>query len=108
MAPLEIRFEDGLDPVDLVFDTAGGDLLSRSPAVVREGGRIVSVAEEGAGATYFIVEPNRDQLAELTGLIDGGSVRPAIDSVFALAEARAAFERAQSPGRSGKVVLRVA
>ena len=92
-----------------MFDTAGGDLCSRArPPSYARAGVVVSVAEEGAGATYFIVEPNRDQLAELTGLIDRGSVRPAIDSVFALAEARAAFERAQSPGRSGKVVLRVA
>jgi NADPH:quinone reductase-like Zn-dependent oxidoreductase len=102
------RFDDDLDPVDLVFDTAGGDALTRSPAVVREGGRVVTVAEEAPGAVYFIVEPNRDQLVQLTGLIDGGHVRPAIDSVFPLADARAAFERAQAGGKNGKVVLRVA
>ena len=40
------RFEQALDPVDLVFDTVGGELLERSPAVVRQGGRLVSIAEE--------------------------------------------------------------
>ena len=39
------RFEQALDPVDLVFDTVGGQLLERSTAVVREGGRLVSIAE---------------------------------------------------------------
>jgi hypothetical protein len=36
-------------PVDLVFDTAGGDRLRRSLAVLRAGGRLVSVAEDWQG-----------------------------------------------------------
>ena len=40
------RWDAGIEPVDLVFDTAGGDRLARSPGVLREGGRLVSVAEE--------------------------------------------------------------
>jgi len=46
-----VRLEDAVAPVDLVFDTVGGDVLSRSQAVLREEGRLVSVAEEAAGAT---------------------------------------------------------
>ena len=63
-------FEDAIDPVDLVFDTVGGERLTRSAAVLRPGGRIVSVAEEADGAFYFVVEPNRDQLAEVGRLAD--------------------------------------
>src|SRR6186997_3002809 len=33
-------------PVDVVFDTAGGDLLAASPAVLAPGGRLITVAEE--------------------------------------------------------------
>lgn len=105
------RFEDALEPVDLVFDTVGGELLARSPAVTRPGGRIVSIAEEppyGVNATYFVVEPNRDQLVDLARLADAGDVRPAIDSVFPLSEARAAFARSMTAGKRGKVVLRIA
>lgn len=109
------RFEDALDAVDLVFDTVGGELLRRSPAVVREGGRIVSVAEElpetrpesKVEAVYFVVEPNHEQLVQLASLVDCGELRPAIDSVFPLADARAAFERSMTSGKSGKVVIRV-
>jgi NADPH:quinone reductase-like Zn-dependent oxidoreductase len=96
-----------LAPADLVFDTAGGAQLAASPA---SGGRIVSIAEEppaGSGGMYFVVEPNREQLAELTRLVDAGELRPELDSVFALADARAAFERSMAPGKRGKVVLRV-
>lgn len=103
---------DTVAPVDLVFDTVGGELLERSPAVVRPGGRLISVAEEppaaaGIDAAYFVVEPNRDQLLEIARLADEGAVRPAIDSVYPLSEATAAFERNQARGKRGKVVIRV-
>ena len=102
------RFEEAVAPVDLVFDTAGGELLERSPAILRKGGRLVSIAEEPPGeGTYFVVEPNREQLVELARLVDGGEVRPLVDSVFPLAEAGAAFERSMATGKRGKVVLRV-
>jgi NADPH:quinone reductase-like Zn-dependent oxidoreductase len=106
------RFEDVLEPVDLVFDTAGGERLARSPAVLRPGGRIVSVAEEpavapGISTVYFVVEPNREQLTEITRLVDAGELRPAVAQVFPLAEARRAFEQTLGDNRRGKIVLRV-
>jgi NADPH:quinone reductase-like Zn-dependent oxidoreductase len=106
------RLEEALAPVDLVFDTVGGPLLQGSPALVRPGGRLVSVAEEppvteGIEASYFVVEPNREQLVEIARLVDEGVLRPVIDSVFPLAEAAAAFERSLAGGKRGKVVIRV-
>ena len=83
-------------PADLVFDTAGGSI----PA----GDRIVTIAAESPGATYFVVEPNRDQLVELARL----ELHPEIDSTFALPDAPAAFERLSARGKRGKVVLDVA
>jgi NADPH:quinone reductase-like Zn-dependent oxidoreductase len=101
-------FVDAVDPVDLVFDTVGGETLARSAAVLKEGGRIVSVAEEppeGLPGVYFVVEPDRDQLVELARLVDEGALRPAVDSVFALGDAAKAFERVMTRGKRGKVVL---
>jgi NADPH:quinone reductase-like Zn-dependent oxidoreductase len=109
-----VLFEEAVAPVDLVFDTVGGELLARSARLLREGGRIVSVAEEPLAAlsahveaSYFVVEPSRDQLTELARLVDEGIVRPLVDSVFPLADARRAFERVEMPGKRGKVVLQV-
>jgi NADPH:quinone reductase-like Zn-dependent oxidoreductase len=93
------------EPSDLVFDTVGGEGLARS---VRSAGRVVSVAEEAEGATYFIVEPNAAQLVELARLADAGELKPAIDSVFPLEEVGAAFARVAERGKRGKVVLSVA
>lgn len=107
-------YEAAVEPVDLVFDTVGGPAVTRSATVLREGGRLVSVAEEPPDeiarsfrASYFVVEPDRGQLAQLARLVDREAVRPAIDSVYPLTEARAAFERLMTPGKHGKVVLEV-
>ena len=86
-------------PADLVFDTRGGEI----PA----GERVVTIVGEVPGATYFVVEPDHEQLLELGALVDAGELRPDVDSVFPLTEARAAFERVAAPGKRGKVVLEV-
>ncbi len=103
------RLEDAVAPVDLVFDTAGGERLRRSPALLRAGGRLVSVAEDPPdGGVYFIVEPNPDQLSSIARLVDRGELLPAPVDVFPLMSAREAFARSLEPGRRGKVVLAVA
>ncbi len=108
------RFEDHVDQVDLVFDTAGDDRLTRAQAVLKDGGRIVSIATQPPPATdrsftsvYFIVEPDHDQLTELATLADNGELRPTIDQVFPLADARRAFERTTDRDHRGKIVLLV-
>jgi len=89
--------DDG--PADLVFDTAGGAL----PA----GRRVVTIAAEARGATYFIVEPNREQLVELARLADAGELEAEVDSTFPLEAAEEAFHRVAARGKRGKVVLNV-
>ena len=86
-------------PVDLVFDTRGGE--------VPTGERVVTIVEEVPGATYFVVEPDHEQLLELGALVDAGELRAEVDSVFPLTEALAAFERVAARGKRGKVVLEV-
>jgi NADPH:quinone reductase-like Zn-dependent oxidoreductase len=106
------RFEDAVRDLDVVFDTVGGETLERSWGVLRPGGRLVTVAASGEGASdprtrsaFFIVQANREQLGEIARLIDEGQLRPVVDAVFPLAEARRAYEHR---ARRGKVVLSVA
>jgi NADPH:quinone reductase-like Zn-dependent oxidoreductase len=103
------ELDDRVGPVDLVFDTVGGEFLERAPGLLARGGRLVSVAAEPPGAgMYFVVEPSREQLVELARLLDSGELGVAIDSTFALSEAAAGFERSLASGKHGKVVIRVA
>jgi NADPH:quinone reductase-like Zn-dependent oxidoreductase len=92
------------EPCELLFDTAGGEALARS---AQRADRIVTIAAEAPGATYFVVEPNREQLLELARLVDTGELQPEIDSIFPLPEARAAFARSATRGKHGKVILHV-
>jgi NADPH:quinone reductase-like Zn-dependent oxidoreductase len=104
--------------VDLVFDTVGGDTLQRSWQVIKRGGTLVSIvsppppaaAAQGHGVRFvwFIVEPNRDELVQIGSMIDAGKLRPIIEAVFPLSQARQAYEKAMKGHERGKVVLRVA
>ena len=105
------RFDDVVRDVDVVFDGVGGDTLARSRAVVRPGGRLVTIAASSDGApdqetkdAFFIVEANGAQLRELARLIDAGQLRPVVDRVFPLVQARTAYE--YHPQR-GKAVVAV-
>ncbi|HEY1377315.1 MAG TPA: NADP-dependent oxidoreductase [Gemmataceae bacterium] len=105
------RFEDPARGVDVVFDTVGGETLERSWGVLGPGGRLVTIAaseeraaDERTRRAFFIVEPSREQLAEIARLIDGGSVRSVVGAVFPFADANQAYQH--KPDR-GKTVLGV-
>lgn len=101
-------FENALEPVDLVLDTAGGERLRRGATVLGAGGRLVSVVEQPPkGGVYFTVEPNREQLASIARLVDGGELRPPPVEVFDLTSAREAFAHSLERGGPRKVVLDV-
>jgi NADPH:quinone reductase-like Zn-dependent oxidoreductase len=111
------RFEEAVHGVDFVFDTVGGDTLQRSWQVVKPGGVLLSIVSprpsfaEAQGydvrPVWFIVQPNREQLIKIGALIDEGKVRPIIDTVLPLAQARQAYEQGAKGHTRGKIVLRV-
>ncbi|MDR3574412.1 MAG: zinc-binding dehydrogenase [Anaerolineaceae bacterium] len=65
-------------------------------------------AERGIHSIYFVVSPNGQQLVEIASLADQGQLKPAIDQVYSLAQARQAFERSLSAHPAGKIVLQIA
>src|SRR5256714_8292925 len=111
------RFEDVVHGVDFVFDTVGGDTLQRSWQVVKPGGVLASVGsprpsfaeakEHDVLPVWFVVQPNREQLVRIGALIDEGKVRPIIDTVLPLSQARQAYEQGEKGHTRGKIVLRV-
>ncbi len=111
------RFEEVVHDVDLVFDTVGGDTLERSWQVVKPGGVLVSVVSprpsfaeakaHGVRPVWFVVEPNREQLIQIGALIDAGRIRPIIETVLPLSQARQAYEQGAKGHTRGKIVLRV-
>jgi NADPH:quinone reductase-like Zn-dependent oxidoreductase len=111
------RFEEAVTEMDLVIDTVGGATWERSWDVLRPGGRLVSIAvprpperegPAGRRAIWFVVEPNRSQLIEIGGLIDGGHVRPIVSAVLPLERGREAYGPSPHSSGPGKIVLLVA
>jgi NADPH:quinone reductase-like Zn-dependent oxidoreductase len=108
-------FDEGGAAYDVFIDTVGGQTLDRSFGVLRRGGRLVTLSapppagkadEYGVTATFFIVTPNRDQLAELAALVDDGRLHVEIAPTFPLDRGREAFESGQHAGRrAGKTVI---
>ncbi len=110
------RFEDVVRDVDVVLDTVGGDMPDRSWSVLKKGRTLISVAKipaqeqaiaHGVRGLFFIVEPNRDQLTQIGNLIDAGRIRPIIETVFPLSEARRAYEQGLGGHTRSKIVLKV-
>jgi NADPH:quinone reductase-like Zn-dependent oxidoreductase len=104
-------WETRIDPVDLVYDIVGGDVVARSSAIVKPGGAIVSVMapvptdRDDIRAVDFVRDPNGAQLREIARLVDEGVLRPQIGAVYPLAEARTAFMAKSTEHIPGKVVL---
>jgi hypothetical protein len=117
IAMLTQRFEDVVKPVDVVFDMVGGDTLQRSWQVVKPGGVLVSVVSprpfadvakgHDARFAWFVVVPNREHLIQIGTLIDAGHIRPIVETVLPLSEARQAYEQGAKGHTSGRIVLRL-
>ncbi len=98
--------------VDVVLDVIGGEVLERSTALVRSGGTLVTIAmppkvqpKEGR-AVFFVVEPDRAQLARLAQRVREGRLKPIVGAVRPLAETADAFaSRRRIPG---KTIIQVA
>ena len=96
--------------VDVVLDVIGGEIRDRSAGLVRAGGTLVTVASPpdvrpGDGrAIFFVVEPDRRQLAALARRLHDGRLTPIVQTC-PLREVPAAF----APGRRapGKTVIRI-
>lgn len=108
-----VHFEQAVTNVDVVFDSAGGDVLTRSLALLTPTGRAVTVAtvnettaDPRAKSAFFIVEPNGSQLADIANLIDGGFLRVFVADAVPLADTPKAFEEGHRPsGMHGKTVI---
>jgi NADPH:quinone reductase-like Zn-dependent oxidoreductase len=111
------KFEDVAKDVDVVLDSVGKDTLARSYGVVKKGGFIVSLVAEpeqaeldkhGIRGAPLSVEPNSDELAEISNLIDEKKIKAIISQVLPLSDAAKAQAQADTHHTRGKVVLKVA
>lgn len=113
---------------DVVLDIGGSTPVRRLRRVLTARGTLVIVGGEGGGRWlgmgrqlraaalspfvrqklgFFVNRENAADLAVLTGLIESGQVRPAVDRIFALGDAAAAVNYMAEGRARGKVVVEV-
>ncbi|WP_420609917.1 NAD(P)H-quinone oxidoreductase [Candidatus Poriferisodalis sp.] len=121
----------GRQGVDVVLDVVGGDYLARNIASVRVQGRIIQVGVMGEPTATFPlgallpkraaligtvlrsrpieqkIDANQRFCAELLPRFDDGSLRPVIDSRFALDDIAEAHEYMATNANVGKILLDV-
>lgn len=124
-------FADVASGVDVVLDVIGGDYLARNVQCLRVGGRIVQVGVMGGGAASFPLGALLPKRASIIGTVlrarpieekialaqrftrevlpwfADGTLRPVIDSRFALPDVASAHERMEQNLSVGKIVLDV-
>jgi NADPH:quinone reductase-like Zn-dependent oxidoreductase len=118
--------------LDIVFDTLGGDYTTEAFQVIKVGGKVTSISsildEETAGimgiegyqmpedfskliteksATYKFtwIQPNSEQLDEISGMVKEGKIKPIIDKVYAFGDGIEAYSYLATGRAKGKVII---
>lgn len=111
------RFERLIRGADAVIDLVGRETLERSYDVLKPGGVLVStvgptddVRARAARIAAVTMAMRRDgaQLARIADLVDQKTLKPRLDQVLPLTDARIAQDLSQSGETHGKIVLHVA
>lgn len=97
--------------VTAVVDLVGGDTLGLTPALLADGGRVVSVRDpeqvRELGGRYVFVRPHALELASLLRLVDDGRLVVPIQQSFPLERAAEAQRMIEGGHVHGKLVLEV-
>jgi NADPH:quinone reductase len=102
--------------VDLLFDAAGGQTRDRALGAVRDAGRAIFIVlqspapaelERGITSQSFAAGVDRPRLEALKSLVDSGKLRPQVQEVLPLEQAREALAQVAGGHTRGKVVLQI-
>jgi len=98
----EAQFEKALrEKVDVVFDLIGGDTQKRSFLVLKKGGHLVAAtqpvspeetARHGVSGAMMRLAPSADMLGRIARLLEEGTIRPDVATVYALQDAAEAWK----------------
>jgi len=110
------KLENVAHKIDVVLDTIGGETQERSWLLLNKGSALISLVQPpseqkakrlGARGMMCSIQPDGAQLSKIAELIDSAQLRPTIDRILPLSEARRAHELSQGGHARGKIVLRV-
>jgi NADPH:quinone reductase-like Zn-dependent oxidoreductase len=103
-----------LKDVDGVFDTAGGEGTNKLFAIIKKGGKLISMAgqpdqeiakQHEVTAVTQMTAVSTEQLKKLAALVDSGKVKVQIEKTFPFSEIKEAFVYFETQHPKGKVVV---
>jgi NADPH:quinone reductase-like Zn-dependent oxidoreductase len=119
---------------DIVFDTLGQNYTAEAFEVIKQGGKVVSVAgpldediakafgmadyklpeelaklvdTKGAAYKFIFMHPNGAHLGEIKSMVEDEKIKPIIDKVYPFTESIAAFEHLATGRAKGKIVIKI-
>jgi NADPH:quinone reductase-like Zn-dependent oxidoreductase len=110
------RFEEVVEPVDLVLDTLGGDIQERSWKVLKPGGILVSIvsppssetaAAHGVRQAFVTAKTDASLLCQIAALADAQKLKAIVETILPLSDATRGQELSEQGHTRGKIVLRV-
>ena len=109
-------FETNVSDLDAVFDTVGRDTNTKSYAILKSGGIIVSMIEQpnkelmaqfGVKAIAQASKVTTERLMHIARLVDEGALKVRIDKTFPLEDTKDALDYIKNGRPKGKVVVAV-
>ncbi len=107
------RYPEG---IDALFDTVGGETLKNSYSLLKEKGRLVTIADavdsalaaqRSIVASFHFVHPDGQQLAAIAQLFDKGKIKPPLIQKVPLEEVKSALRNSRTGHTQGKIVLQI-
>ncbi len=109
-----VDFESAVQKVDLVLDAIGGDNITRSMEVLKQGGRLITIAghideekekqaqAKNIRAERYVVHSSGEDMQQLVNLLQAGKLKPHISQEYpfeALPEAHYQIETGKTRGK---------
>jgi NADPH:quinone reductase-like Zn-dependent oxidoreductase len=113
------NFAEAVSDIDFIFDMVGASVIEASFKLLKPEGTYVGIASNAYNLVskyaeqyqkkgiWFIVKADTDDLTQLARFTDEGQLKPLIEKVYPLEQARQTYERLLEGHLRGKIVLNI-
>lgn len=128
-------YKEVANNLDIVFDTLGGDYTFDAFGIIKEGGKVTTIAgppdeetakqmgmtdyklpeklsklikEKSAVYKYTWMQPDAKQLNEIKAMVEAGTIKPIVDLIYAFENGIDAYEYLATGKAKGKVIISLA